>query len=137
MKYLSSWLEAGGGSLQYIAAVSLQRTRGLIVAEFSLRKLMPQVPPCDSCAQMDLTHHLHHWQHFVPICRGVGRQCGTLSWPCGVGQGDTVLCPRLAVQGFAVSLLCMALGACWQLTGARINSGEQWWRGANHHQLRG
>lgn len=34
MKYLSIWLE-GGESSQYIAAVSLQRTRGLIVTELS------------------------------------------------------------------------------------------------------
>lgn len=82
---------------------------------------MPQVPPCDSFAQMDLNYHLHHWQPFAPICCGVGRQSGTLSWPCVVGQGDIVLCPRLAVKGFAVSLLCMALRVCWQLTGAHIN----------------
>lgn len=82
---------------------------------FSLRRLMPQVPPCDSWAQMDLNHHLHCWQHFASICCGVGRQCGTLSWPCGVGHGER------AVQGFAVSLLCMALGGCWQLTEAHID----------------
>lgn len=99
MKYLWSWLE-GGESFQYIAAVSLQRTRGLIVAEFSLSwRLMPQVPPCDSCAQMDLNHHLHRWQHFASICCGVGMQCGTLSWPCGVGQGDIVLCPKASCRG--------------------------------------
>ena len=34
MKHLSVWLE-GGESSQYIAAVSLRRTRGLIVTEFS------------------------------------------------------------------------------------------------------
>lgn len=92
---------------------------------------MPQVPCCDSCAQMDLNHHLHHWQHFTSICRGVGRQCGALSWPCGVGQGDIVLRPGLAAWGFAVSLLCMALRACWQLPRAHfnqtvvINTGEE------------
>lgn len=91
--------------LIHIAAVSLQRPRGLMVIEFSVRRLVPQVPPCP---QMNINHHLYYWQHFSSICCGVGRQCGTLSWPCGVGQGDVVLCPRLA-SSFIVSLLCVAL----------------------------
>lgn len=98
--YQAGWRE----KTSYIAAVFLQSARGLIVAEFSSRRLTPQVPPCDSWAQMDLNHHLQHWQHFASICYEVGRQCGTLSWPCGVGQGDRVLCPRLSRD-----LLCLCV----------------------------
>lgn len=58
---------------------------------------------------------------FLPYAVAWARQCGALSWPCGLGQGDILCCPRPAAWGVAVSLLCMALRACWQFSRANIN----------------
>lgn len=49
MKYLSIWLE-GGESSQYIAAVSLQRTRGLIVTELSEEAQAPGATQWQLCS---------------------------------------------------------------------------------------
>lgn len=66
---------------------------------------------------MEQNHHLHCWQHFSSICCGVGSQCGALSWPCGVGQGDTVLLPKASSLGiycfFVVHGIQSVLATCW------------------------
>lgn len=88
IKYLSSWLE-GRESSQYIAAVSLQRTRGLIVAEFSARRLMPQVPLCDSwCSDgskppFALLAALFFHMLAVEWTVNVGRSAGHVDWVRG------------------------------------------------------
>lgn len=93
--YHADWREEEA----YIAAVSLQCTRGLIAAQFGLRGVHAAGATRWQLGSDGSKHHLHHWQHFASICCG-GRSAGCVEW---VRRTDSV------AQGLAASLLCVAL----------------------------